>query len=433
MRRHAATAVPLFAAACAALMALIGAGSPPPFAPAPPPAPSQPSSSEPAPRPAAPAEASPVAAAASSAPADETGLAAPDAAERFRAVRRLAASGRAAARHHAAIVAAAKDEPDPELRRMMARLAGSLAPEAERLLVAEGLRDLALPDPSVRFAAARRLAAGGIAARAALGGLRLAEGDVDRDVAAAAVSAHRTIAAAVDAEVVAQLDRLAGAEAAERLAAAKRLSLLGWHARAAIPALNAAVADDPDADVRTVAERAVAVLLDAPSPRGPADLPATKSDPALALRPLTRPDPATKTDPPVSPKADPKPAPKTVPVPDPKATSPSPDGVIKSADAVNHLGMTVVVEFRVAAVGKARTGTFWYVNSDDFRAAANLAVAVNPEGQTSFQAAGVEDFEAFSRKLSGKTVRVRGTVSTFRGATQIIVTDAKQIEVVGGM
>lgn len=91
-----------------------------------------------------------------------------------------------------------------------------------------------------------------------------------------------------------------------------------------------------------------------------------------------------------------------------------------------HLGKEVTVEMTVNATGSSRTLVF--LNSAvDFSSDANFTVVLSMAGVESLKKAGVD---APRDHFKGKAIKATGKLSLFRERPQLMVDDAKQIEIV---
>lgn len=101
---------------------------------------------------------------------------------------------------------------------------------------------------------------------------------------------------------------------------------------------------------------------------------------------------------------------------------------ISPADAAKKIGEKVTVEFKVASTGKTRDSSRVFLNSSTARDATNFTIVLDMKKlEAALKAA---EIAAPADHYKNKTVRVSGTVATFRDAPQIVVDDLKQIEVV---
>jgi alkaline phosphatase D len=100
-------------------------------------------------------------------------------------------------------------------------------------------------------------------------------------------------------------------------------------------------------------------------------------------------------------------------------------GSISPREALKKLGQKVVVEMKVQATGRPKTGQRFFLNSErDFRSDLNLTVVVNAGALTGPWA------KATPETFKDKVIRVTGTVSDFRGSPQILVDSESQIELI---
>ncbi|MEZ6139848.1 MAG: alkaline phosphatase D family protein [Zavarzinella sp.] len=98
------------------------------------------------------------------------------------------------------------------------------------------------------------------------------------------------------------------------------------------------------------------------------------------------------------------------------------EGAISPRDARSSVGQEVVVEMKVQSAGQSATRMF--LNSEkDFRDKLNFAVVLGKEAFT-----GTYE-KATTATFQDQIIRVTGKVSTFRGEAQIVITDAKQLEI----
>lgn len=91
------------------------------------------------------------------------------------------------------------------------------------------------------------------------------------------------------------------------------------------------------------------------------------------------------------------------------------------------IGKNVTVRFRVASAGKSKDGVRVFLNSSqDFRGGDNLAIVLEMNGLE----AGLKKKGITSPQLDliGQVIRVKGPVSTFREAPQIIVANSDDLE-----
>jgi alkaline phosphatase D len=100
-------------------------------------------------------------------------------------------------------------------------------------------------------------------------------------------------------------------------------------------------------------------------------------------------------------------------------------GVLKPEEAARLADGNVTVEMVVAATGGTRDGSRVFLNSKtNFRDPDNFTVVLE---KAVLPALKVEDPRAFYK---GKTIRVTGTVSRFNEQPQLVVKDAKQLQLV---
>jgi alkaline phosphatase D len=117
------------------------------------------------------------------------------------------------------------------------------------------------------------------------------------------------------------------------------------------------------------------------------------------------------------------------PTPTPEPTEkPAADSAITPAEAAKKVGEKVTVEFVVANTGKTRDGFRVFLNSSSLRDANNFTIVLDMRKLE--DALKQVDIANPTEHYKNKTVRVTGTVSTFRDAPQIVVEDMKQVEVV---
>ena len=101
------------------------------------------------------------------------------------------------------------------------------------------------------------------------------------------------------------------------------------------------------------------------------------------------------------------------------------EGAISPRDALKKVGQKVVVEMKVQATGRAKTGTRLFLNSEkDFHSDLNFTVVLNAAAMKGKWAKATGD------TFKDKVIRVTGTVSEFKGSPQILVDDEKQLELV---
>lgn len=102
-----------------------------------------------------------------------------------------------------------------------------------------------------------------------------------------------------------------------------------------------------------------------------------------------------------------------------------PQGVINAAEALGKLGDTVTVQFTVRGGRAVAAGKRILLNSEaDFRSAKNFTVVVEADAMTGlFEKATFDTFK-------GKTIRAKGTVKEYMKQVEIMVDDAKNLEIV---
>ena len=107
-----------------------------------------------------------------------------------------------------------------------------------------------------------------------------------------------------------------------------------------------------------------------------------------------------------------------------------PDKPLPPEEARRRVGEAVTVEMVVrASKDRLEKRKEIYLDSEaDFRDKKNFAVVINAEGAAKFKAAGIEKPAAH---FKGKTIRATGTVVEHEGVPRIVVSDPKQIRVVG--
>ncbi|MFL5327360.1 MAG: alkaline phosphatase D family protein [Gemmataceae bacterium] len=110
------------------------------------------------------------------------------------------------------------------------------------------------------------------------------------------------------------------------------------------------------------------------------------------------------------------------------ATPTLPSGTVSPAEATKRVGDKVTVQFAVKGTGATRDKGRVFLNSSDARDASNFTIMIDmKKAGESLQKAGITDPR---EHFKNKTVRVTGTVTTFKDAPQIAVEDASQIQVV---
>ena len=101
---------------------------------------------------------------------------------------------------------------------------------------------------------------------------------------------------------------------------------------------------------------------------------------------------------------------------------------IAPADALDHVGKTLTVEFVVAKARKLDDKEICFLNSlKDHREQGNFTAVIFRDGLARFVADGIADP---SEEYLGKTIRVSGMVEDRSGQDQIVVESPTQIEVV---
>lgn len=98
------------------------------------------------------------------------------------------------------------------------------------------------------------------------------------------------------------------------------------------------------------------------------------------------------------------------------AAEPAPEGTVSLADAVNHAGKTVTVQFKVQATGSS--GARFFLNSEaNFRDDKNFTVVIDRNMLDQLAAAKkIEDPKSY---FLGKTLKVTGKVEIFQNKAQI--------------
>ncbi len=92
------------------------------------------------------------------------------------------------------------------------------------------------------------------------------------------------------------------------------------------------------------------------------------------------------------------------------------------------LNKEVTLQMKVAATGQAKGGDLIFLNSAaDFRSEENFTVVLNKDAQASLSKAGIP---LPRTHFEGKAIRVVGTLSTYNGRPQIVVSAAEKIQVV---
>jgi hypothetical protein len=111
------------------------------------------------------------------------------------------------------------------------------------------------------------------------------------------------------------------------------------------------------------------------------------------------------------------------------ATVPTLDGRPVTPELIQqNVNRTVRLEMQVVATGGSPKAGLVFLNSHADRSnPGTITVVLDKQAQQSLKAAGIA---APRTHFEGKTVRVTGMFSRFREQAQIIVSDAKQIEIV---
>ena len=101
---------------------------------------------------------------------------------------------------------------------------------------------------------------------------------------------------------------------------------------------------------------------------------------------------------------------------------------ISPAEALKKVNEKITVEMTVKSTGKGEKGQMFFLNSEEsYRDEKNFAIFIDAEAAKKFKEAKIEDPATFYK---GKTIRVTGTVTTFREHPQIKVEKPEQIKVV---
>lgn len=105
------------------------------------------------------------------------------------------------------------------------------------------------------------------------------------------------------------------------------------------------------------------------------------------------------------------------------------NGNVMTADAIKqHLNKEVTVELRVLATGETKKADLIFLNSAvDRMSDDNITIVLNKDAQASLAKAGIT---LPRTHYDGKALRVQGTLTLFSGRPQVIVSDAKNIEIV---
>ncbi|HET6574795.1 MAG TPA: alkaline phosphatase family protein, partial [Fimbriiglobus sp.] len=103
-----------------------------------------------------------------------------------------------------------------------------------------------------------------------------------------------------------------------------------------------------------------------------------------------------------------------------------PKGVIGPAEARRRVGQEVTVQFPVRGGRAVDKGKRILLNSEtDFRSVRNFTVVLDEKGMTGPYA------KATFATFQGKTVRAKGKVTKYQDQVEIVVEDAKRLEIVG--
>jgi len=101
---------------------------------------------------------------------------------------------------------------------------------------------------------------------------------------------------------------------------------------------------------------------------------------------------------------------------------------LSPAEAAKHVNEKCTVEMEVKSTGKTRDGKLIFLNSEEkYQNDKNFTVVIDAKAAGQLKEAKIDDP---ATHFKGKTIRVSGTVTTFRDHPQIKVEDAKQIQVV---
>jgi DNA/RNA endonuclease YhcR with UshA esterase domain len=96
------------------------------------------------------------------------------------------------------------------------------------------------------------------------------------------------------------------------------------------------------------------------------------------------------------------------------------------AEARKKLNQNCTVEMLVKSVGKGR-GVYFLNSNKDYNTSDNFTAFINKTGVESLKRAKIEDVPAH---FQDKTIRVTGFVKPYSGRTEIVVEEAKQIQIV---
>jgi DNA/RNA endonuclease YhcR with UshA esterase domain len=102
------------------------------------------------------------------------------------------------------------------------------------------------------------------------------------------------------------------------------------------------------------------------------------------------------------------------------------DKPLTPAEARKNINKNCTVEMQVKSVGKGR-GVFFLNSNMDYNTSDNFTIFINKTGVESLKRAKVEDPPAHYKD---KTIRVSGFVKLYSGRPEIVVEEAKQIQVV---
>lgn len=102
------------------------------------------------------------------------------------------------------------------------------------------------------------------------------------------------------------------------------------------------------------------------------------------------------------------------------------DKPLTPAEARKKINQNCTVEMQVRSVGKGR-GVYFLNSNNDYNTSDNLTVFINKTGVESLKRAKIEDLPAH---FQDKTIRVTGFVKLYSGRPEIVVEEAKQIQVV---
>jgi DNA/RNA endonuclease YhcR with UshA esterase domain len=95
---------------------------------------------------------------------------------------------------------------------------------------------------------------------------------------------------------------------------------------------------------------------------------------------------------------------------------------IAPEEAAKHVDTDCLVEMKVRAVGMAKSGDVYFLNSQsDFRSEKNFTVLVGKSAIAQLKKAGVMDVK---EHFLDRTIQVRGTVKLYKNRPEIVVNDA---------